>query len=274
MQDFGHVFSNIGYIIFGIAFIIIVYIRHNFDNKETNNRYNDGDKVQRGVPLDSGIYYALGATSIGEGFLSACYHVCPTTVNFQFDTTFMYTMSLLILLKMYQFRHPKATPSSFQTFSLISLILVIEVTGYFFTAVWFYIVFVLTHMLLMAYTVYHVFNKIKKVKTSISVLFCHKCVINCQCLTVRMTFLAVLVNLGLDVYILMERTPGCSSYILLIIMTNMTMYNFYYITRKLYCFHFKGQKNEQIGLDTYTYIALAVICVVFAGILYKLQNTN
>ena len=84
----------------------------------------------------------------------------------------------------------------------------------------------------MAYAVFHILKNIKKVKLDISVLCCHKCETNCQCLTLRLTLLAVLVNLGLDVYILMERTPGCSSYILLIIMTNMAMYNFYYVTRK------------------------------------------
>ena len=34
-----------------------------------------------------------------EGFLSACYHVCPTVESFQFDTTFMYIMAVLVFLK-------------------------------------------------------------------------------------------------------------------------------------------------------------------------------
>ena len=33
------------------------------------------------------------------GFLSSCYHVCPTEENFQFDTTFMYCISVLVFLK-------------------------------------------------------------------------------------------------------------------------------------------------------------------------------
>ena len=39
-----------------------------------------------------------------EGVLSGCYHICPTKVNFQFDTTFMYVISVLLFLKVYQFR--------------------------------------------------------------------------------------------------------------------------------------------------------------------------
>jgi hypothetical protein len=34
--------------------------------------------------------------------MSGCYHVCPNHTNFQFDTAFMYTISILILLKIYQ----------------------------------------------------------------------------------------------------------------------------------------------------------------------------
>ena len=34
-----------------------------------------------------------------EGFLSACYHICPTVESFQFDTTFMYIMAVLVFLK-------------------------------------------------------------------------------------------------------------------------------------------------------------------------------
>ena len=71
-----------------------------------------------GIPESYGIFYALGAAlmfegkkmtistiyiritlTIFEGILSACYHVCPTETNFQFDTTFMYCISVLVFLK-------------------------------------------------------------------------------------------------------------------------------------------------------------------------------
>ena len=41
----------------------------------------------------------MGLSLVGEGILSACYHICPTGINFQFDTTFMYAISLLLFLK-------------------------------------------------------------------------------------------------------------------------------------------------------------------------------
>jgi hypothetical protein len=41
----------------------------------------------------------MGASLVGEGILSACYHICPTDINFQFDTTFMYAIALLMFLQ-------------------------------------------------------------------------------------------------------------------------------------------------------------------------------
>ena len=264
-QDFGHVFSNMGYIIFGLAFNIIVYFRHDFVRREQEGLHAEGDKTIRGVKLDSGIFYALGYTSIAEGLLSSCYHVCPTVTNFQFDTTFMYTMSLLMLLNVYQFRHSKSTPSAFATFSLISIILMLEVAGYFTNSWVFYIVFVLAHWSLILWADYLVYMRVKKAAVPISVIYCHKCMKNCQCLLLRLAFLGTMINLLFDVYILWERTPGVSSYILMIIMANLMMYSVYYVARKFYCWHFQGKDNEKIGLDTYAYFFLACLCVGFSG---------
>jgi len=44
----------------------------------------------------------LSLTLVISGVMSGCYHVCPNHTNFQFDTAFMYTISILILLKIYQ----------------------------------------------------------------------------------------------------------------------------------------------------------------------------
>ena len=37
-----------------------------------------------GIPQYYGIFYAMGMALIVEGVMSACYHVCPTSTNFQF----------------------------------------------------------------------------------------------------------------------------------------------------------------------------------------------
>ena len=54
---------------------------------------------QCGIPEQYGIFYAMGVALIFEGILSACYHGCPVDESFQFDTTFMYCISVLVFLK-------------------------------------------------------------------------------------------------------------------------------------------------------------------------------
>ena len=60
----------------------------------------ESDKL--GVPRQYGLYYAMGVALMMEGVMSACYHVCPTNVTFQFDTTFMYLIAILMFMKLYQ----------------------------------------------------------------------------------------------------------------------------------------------------------------------------
>ena len=37
-----------------------------------------------GIPQHFGLFYAMGFALCMEGFMSGCYHVCPTVSNFQF----------------------------------------------------------------------------------------------------------------------------------------------------------------------------------------------
>ena len=44
----------------------------------------------------------MGLALSMEGVMSSSYHVCPTNVPFQFDTTFMYLIAVLMFMKLYQ----------------------------------------------------------------------------------------------------------------------------------------------------------------------------
>ena len=103
--DFNHIISNIGYMAFGITFLIIVWYKKYLNNqlRKRNLKYIMEEEGQqevdgeigrnsnlKGTPQHFGIFFALGLALFAEGALSACYHVCPTNENFQFDTTFMY----------------------------------------------------------------------------------------------------------------------------------------------------------------------------------------
>ena len=71
---------------------------------ETSVCLGISQQQQEGIPEQYGIFFALGLALVMEGVLSGSYHICPTKVNFQFDTTFMYVIGVLLFLKFYQFR--------------------------------------------------------------------------------------------------------------------------------------------------------------------------
>ena len=48
------------------------------------------------------VYMYLKSWFLFQGVMSGSYHVCPTNITFQFDTTFMYLMCILMFLKLYQ----------------------------------------------------------------------------------------------------------------------------------------------------------------------------
>ena len=275
--DFGHVFSNIGYIIFGIAFVCIVFYRrkihldyiHKFMEIESDNHAvihpND-----TGIPEQFGIYFAMAGASIGEGILSACFHICPTNINFQFDTTFMYALSLLIFLKVFQFRHSDITPSPRTTYLLISFILVVEVIGYFVDHIVFWVIFILSYLAIVYVAIVQIYctrglstilefswENLKKLVTPAEW--------NLECFKLKPVKFVLIANISLAVYILVTHSPGVSSYILLILMLNMQMYFMYYIYCKLWYSYIDKREGEKIGGMTWLFAGLALACVITSG---------
>lgn len=86
-----------------------------------------------------------------EGLLSACYHVCPNYTNFQFgecrpgaapgaapspadrcrpaDTSFMYMIAGLCMLKLYQKRHPDINASAYSAYACLAVVIFFSVVG-------------------------------------------------------------------------------------------------------------------------------------------------
>ena len=79
IHAFNNVISNILYIIFGFIYIIIVRLKKKIDSDGITNINNN----------QKSLYYTLGISLILEGISSSIYHICPSKLNFQFDTTFM-----------------------------------------------------------------------------------------------------------------------------------------------------------------------------------------
>ncbi len=60
------------------------------------------NEIENGVFQQLCIYYAMGLALICQGGFSICYHICPTNRSLQFDTTIMYIMCILGIVKIYQ----------------------------------------------------------------------------------------------------------------------------------------------------------------------------
>jgi len=247
-EDHGHIFSNIGYIISGIFFILVVWYRSIKYNKLCKKWEKVEDKLgpshvknptKCGIPEQYGIYYAMGGALAMEGVLSGCYHICPTRENFQFDTTFMYLISVLVFLKVYQFRHADITQNAYLVFLYVGIALVFEVIGYY-TDHWvFWAVFGLVYVLSVILFVIQVYyngtgvkDKLKKVWESLK---------NCENIgpsswtkLLLPSLIVIFINVGIAFFFLFKNKAGVSRYILIILMLNMIMYVCSYIAKKLF----------------------------------------
>lgn len=115
--DFNHIYSNIGYVLFGIAFMLFANFRQRSLSSDSHSTFIDAttgigeEKVtfhnegfvrkilprilansanDCGTLPNFGIYYALGIALVLEGVLSAAYHICPNQSNFQFGDLYFH----------------------------------------------------------------------------------------------------------------------------------------------------------------------------------------
>ena len=106
---FNNIISNIFYVLFGIIFIITVRL----------NTKNKIDSIDIPINNNPALYYSLGVSLIFEGFCSAIFHICPSLLNFQFDTTFMFLGAILTFITLYQKRHMAPSPMRIYSFSAL-----------------------------------------------------------------------------------------------------------------------------------------------------------
>ena len=154
ISDFNHLFSNIGYVIMGLLSLFCIR-RHQIwiksrlkkeappmDNKTLNvtsstemtTTPESSCHVSSEVYEQYGLYYALGSAIILQGLMSACYHVCPNNVNFQFDTFFMFTISILVMVTTYNRIQPWQRVSVFTVYGALAAILLLSILGVYWDA--------------------------------------------------------------------------------------------------------------------------------------------
>ncbi|KAI6651764.1 SID1 transmembrane family member 1-like [Oopsacas minuta] len=129
--SFNNIWSNIAYLVLGLIFVVLTAIKHIIRNdkypREQEEKYRDYRK--RGITPYYGFYYAMGFALMSEGLMSSIYHTCPSGINFQFDTTFMFIIALLSILKLHQNRHPDVSVSASTAFLLLGSLIILTAFG-------------------------------------------------------------------------------------------------------------------------------------------------
>jgi len=285
LTDFNHFFSNIGYVGFGLMFLVLTKYKSWQHHKQTMQN-KTVEQTSKGIPHHFGIFYAMGFALIFEGILSACYHVCPTQENFQFDTTFMYVMAMIMFVKIFQFRHPDLTANAYKLFFIVALIMFFEVIGIFFGNFFFW-VFILSiygvGIILLSFIFYfshesqddenyQVIAWKLNLKTVFWVL---KLVWNvCRGKNIKpwkenfriskLILIIILLFLNFSFLLLGAIVqPGISSYLLYIFVANLMVYTSFYISMKIY-------HREKFTLPPIIYGFLAM-CFWISG-LYFFMN--
>ncbi|XP_056297452.1 SID1 transmembrane family member 2 isoform X2 [Pseudoliparis swirei] len=265
LSAFNNILSNLGYVLLGLLFLLIVLKRDIIHQRALVR--NDINALECGIPKHFGLYYAMGTALMMEGLLSACYHVCPNYTNFQFDTSFMYMIAGLCMLKLYQKRHPDINASAYTAYAYLAGVIFLSVLGVVFgkgnTVFWivFSVIHILATMLLSTQLYY-----MGRWRLDSGILRRILNVINTDCIRQcsgpmyidRMVLLVMgnIVNWSLAAYGLIERPNDFASYLLAIAICNLLLYFAFYIIMKL-------RSGERIQ-------CLALVCILFTAAVWGL----
>ena len=99
--------SNVPYVIHGIFLALSFSFREAIAldaNKSRHNYTVKNSGVKQFRPYDYSVAYALAWALVFEGLFSATYHLCPSRLTFQFDSAFMFIISGLVVVALYNCR--------------------------------------------------------------------------------------------------------------------------------------------------------------------------
>uniref|UniRef100_A0A8B9C6Z6 SID1 transmembrane family member 2 n=1 Tax=Anser brachyrhynchus TaxID=132585 RepID=A0A8B9C6Z6_9AVES len=242
LSAFNNILSNLGYVLLGLLFLLIILQREINYNRALMR--NDTHALECGIPKHFGLFYAMGTALMMEGLLSACYHVCPNYTNFQFDTSFMYMIAGLCMLKLYQKRHPDINASAYSAYACLAVVIFFSVVGVVFGKgnMAFWIVFSVIHIvatLLLSTQLYYMGRW--KLDSGILRRILHVLYTDCvrQCsgpmYVDRMVLLVMgnIINWSLAAYGLIVHPNDFASYLLAIGICNLLLYFAFYIIMKL-----------------------------------------
>ncbi|XP_010843718.1 PREDICTED: SID1 transmembrane family member 1, partial [Bison bison bison] len=275
LSAFNNILSNLGHVLLGCLFLLIVLHRDILHRRALEAK--DIFAMEYGIPKHFGLFYAMGIALMMEGVLSACYHVCPNYSNFQFDTSFMYMIAGLCMLKLYQTRHPDINASAYAAYASFALVITLTVLGVVFgkNDVWFWVIFSAIHILasLALSTQIYYMGRFKidwGIFRRAAVVFYTDCIQQRSrpLYMDRMVLLIVgnLVNWSFALFGLIYRPRDFASYMLGIFICNLLLYLAFYIIMKL-------RSSEKILLiPLFCIVATAVVWA--AALYFFFQNLS
>nr|XP_022322232.1 SID1 transmembrane family member 1-like [Crassostrea virginica] len=239
VSSFNNIFSNIGYVSLGFLFLFLVYRRKLIYNMAVHREKMMKKEV--GIPQHFGLFFGMGLALIMEGVMSACYHVCPNYSNFQFDTSFMYIIACLCMLKIYQTRHPDISAKAHTSYLLMACVIFIAVVGVIYGDNIFWILFACVYMLFYLILSVHIYFM---GRWSIDRGICRRICVAvrydmCRCRRPmypdRMLLLVIgnLINWGIAVYGALKHPSDFATFLLAIFIGNLMIYCSFYIFMKL-----------------------------------------
>ncbi|XP_045770091.1 SID1 transmembrane family member 1-like isoform X1 [Maniola jurtina] len=266
LADFNHVYSNIGYVILGLVFMAQIRCRRKFRNI---------DNQELGIPQHRGLLYSMGLALVMEGLLSACYHLCPNKMNFQFDSSFMYVIAVLCMIKLYQSRHPDVNASAHTTFMLLALLMAIGCLGMMYPNKYFWTFFTIMHLgvcFILTLQIYYVGRL--KIEPSIVVkawkgIKQHGRSAFIPVYRARGVLLVIanIANWALAGYGIYEHGKDLARHLLAILLGNTLLYTLGYVVLKLV-------HREKISIATLLWLALAHVSWVLAALLFTDSKTH
>ncbi|OXB76239.1 UNVERIFIED_CONTAM: hypothetical protein H355_014647 [Colinus virginianus] len=273
LSAFNNILSNVGHMLLGLLFLLIVLRRNILHRRAMEMK--DVYTLDYGIPKHFGLFYAMGIALMMEGVLSACYHVCPNYSNFQFDTSFMYMIAGLCMLKLYQTRHPDINASAYSAYASFAVVICLAVLGVVFgkNDLWFWVIFSLIHILAslaLSTQIYYMgrFKMDLGIFRRAAMVLYTDCIQQCSrpMYMDRMVLLIVgnLVNWSFAIFGLVYRPRDFASYILGIFICNLLLYLAFYIIMKI------RSSEKLLPIPLFCIVATAV---VWAAALYFFFQT-
>lgn len=262
IPSFNSVISNIFYIFYGLIYCITI--------KKTFVVSKNGISIN-GLDNNPSLYYSLGITLMFEGICSATYHICPTKLNFQFDTTFMFIGAILMFITIYQKRHEAPYPMKIYSFIafivFLNILPLADISNNYEPIFWGFIFLILAYIMIFG-SIYIYYGKEYDFEIS-SMKALYSNIKSLEYRDIPKVILLVCLNtytLGMYVYAAITK-PNFTDWFLGVSIINMLIYFIYYLVLKI-------KHKEKINKIFYIWILLDLAIISLSLVFFLKTSTN